>query len=70
MQRNKKVVVEYLKTVFSKVFVFDPAAVMEVAQRCAQPHQDRAPTANEIKRAVMAMGNGESGGDEMLPAEY
>ena len=61
--------VEYLKTVFSKVGTFDPAAVDEVPQRRVQPHLDSAPTVHEIERAVMAMGNGKSGGDAKLTAE-
>ena len=62
--------VEYPKTVFSKVGRFDPAAVEEVPQRRVQPHLDMAPTVHEIKRAVLAMGNGKSGGDAKLLAEY
>jgi hypothetical protein len=30
----------------------------------------REPTANEIRRAVMATSDGESGGDAKLPVEY
>ncbi len=37
-EENKKVMVEYLKTVFSKVGEFDPAAVEEVPQRRVQPN--------------------------------
>ena len=62
--------VEYLKTVLSKVGEFDPAAVEEVPQQRVQPHLDRAPTVHEIGSAVMAMGNGKSGSDAKLPAEY
>ena len=62
--------VEYLKTDFSKVGQFDPAAVEEVPQRHLQPHLDMAPTVHENRRAVTVMGNGESGGDAKLPAEY
>jgi hypothetical protein len=69
-EENKKVMVENLKTVFSKVGEFDPAAVEEVPKRGVQPNLDRAPTVHEIRRAVMAMGNGKSGGDEKLPTEY
>ena len=29
-----------------------------------------APAVHEIRRAVMAMGNGKSGGDAKLPSEY
>jgi hypothetical protein len=54
---NKKVMVEYLKTVFSKVSEFDPAAVKEVLQWRVQPHLHRAPNVYEIIRVVMAMGN-------------
>ena len=62
--------VEYPKTVFSKVGEFDPAAVEEVPQRRVQPHLYMAPTVHEIRKAVMAMGNGKSGGDAKLPAGY
>ncbi len=62
--------VEYLKIVFFKVDTFDSAAVEEVPQRRVQPHLDRVPTVHEITRAVMAMGNGKSGGDAKLPAGY
>ncbi len=62
--------VEYLKTVFSNVGEFDPAAVEVVPQRRVQPHSDMAPTVHEIRKAVKAMGNGKSGGDAKLPAEY
>jgi hypothetical protein len=63
--------VEYLKTVFSKVGLFDPAAVEEgpPAACSASFTVDMAPTIHEIKRAVMTMGNGEFGGDAKLPAE-
>ncbi len=69
-EENKKVMVEYLKTVFSEVGQFDPAAVEEVPQRRVQPHLDMTPTVHEIRRAVMAMGNSKSGGDAKLSAEY
>ncbi len=69
-EENKKVMVEYLKTVFSQVGQFDPAAVDEVSQRRVQPPLEMAPTAHEIRRAVMATGNGKFGGDAKLPAEY
>jgi hypothetical protein len=62
--------VEYPKTVFSKVGEFDPAAVEEVPQRRVQPHLDMTPIVHEIRRAVMAMGNGKYGDDAKLPAEY
>ena len=61
--------VEYLKIVFSKAGQLDPATVEEVPQRRVQPHLDTTPTVHEIRRAVMAMGNGKSGGDAKLPAE-
>ncbi len=69
-EENKKVMVEYLKTVLSKVGRLDPAAVEEVTQQRSQPHLDMAPTVHEIRRAMIAMGNGKAGGDEKLPAEY
>jgi hypothetical protein len=69
-EENQKVMVEYLKTVFSKIGTFDPTAVEEVPQRRVQPHLDRAPTVHEIRRAVMSMGNGKAGGDAKLPVEY
>ena len=69
-EENKKVMVEYLKTVLSKVGRFDPAEVEEIPQRRVQPHLDMTPTVHEIRRAVMAMGNSKSGGDAKLSAEY
>ncbi len=52
------VMVEYLKTVFSEVGEFDPAAVEEVPRRRVQPYLNMAPTVHEISRAVMVTGNG------------
>ncbi len=69
-EENKKFMVEYFKTVFSKVCEFDPAAVEEVPQRRVQPHLDMTLSVHEIRRAVVAMENGKSGGDAKLPAEY
>ncbi len=62
--------VEYLKTVYSKVGEFDPAAVKKVPQRRVQPPLYKTLTFYEIRRAVMAMGNGKSDGDAKHPAEY
>ena len=67
-KKKIKVMVEYLKTVFSKVGEFDPAAVEEVPQQRVQPHLDMYPTVHETRRAVMAMGNGKSGSDAEHPA--
>ncbi len=55
-EENKKVMVEYLKTVFSKEGICDPAAVEEVPQRHVQPHLDMEQSVHETRRAVMAMG--------------
>ncbi len=54
-KKKIKVMVEYLKTVFSKVGEFDPAAVEEVIQRRVQSVLDRAPTVHEIRKAVVAV---------------
>jgi hypothetical protein len=68
-RRKQKVYGQISQDSFSKVGQFDPAAVEEVLQRRVQPRLDMTPTVHEIRRAVMAMGNGNSGGDANLPAE-
>ncbi len=49
---------------------FEGWRIEEVPQRCVQPHLDMALTVHKIRRAVMAMGNGKTGGDAELPGEY